>query len=126
MARYRTVGLMIHGGPDDGRMIYLSRQLLKFGRGALNDVVADDKNISREHAAIQGDSTGYWIKDLDSRNGTYVNGECIGQEKRRLQHQDRVQLGSPASDLSWVLIGSNETTEIWTRPADTQVESTAG
>lgn len=50
--------------------------------------------VSREHARIQWDGRGWWIDDLKSTNGTFVNGEKVAHEK--LQHLDVIGLGRNA------------------------------
>ena len=42
-----------------------------------NDMVVDELGVSRPHAGIRGGANGYWISDLGSRNGTFVNGEQV-------------------------------------------------
>ena len=54
-----------------------SRQL-RIGRAADNDVVVSDLSVSRYHAELRRTSRGgYEIVDLDSHNGTYLNGQRI-------------------------------------------------
>ncbi|PYQ38414.1 MAG: hypothetical protein DMF77_24165, partial [Acidobacteria bacterium] len=50
--------------------------------------------VSREHARIKWDGKGWWLEDLKSTNGTFVNGEKIMRE--RLQHLDVISLGRSA------------------------------
>jgi hypothetical protein len=52
-----------------------------------------DKRLSRRHAAIQYRDDGFYVTDLDSTNGTFVNGERI-RHPLFLQDGDRVRLGS--------------------------------
>jgi len=74
--------LWAHGGPDDGRKIQLDSELALIGRASSNDIIVDDAEVSRQHAGIRGDRNGHWIKDLGSRNGTFVNGELLeGEDK---------------------------------------------
>ena len=63
------------------------------GRAVGNDVVLVDDRISRRHATIhvQGEQE-FWLVDLGSRNGTYLNGRRISQPTR-LRDQDRLQIG---------------------------------
>ena len=56
--------------------------------------------VSREHARIKWDGKGWWLEDLKSTNGTFVNGEKVMREK--LQHLDVISLGRSA-DLVFVL-----------------------
>jgi pSer/pThr/pTyr-binding forkhead associated (FHA) protein len=56
--------------------------------------------VSREHARIQWNGRGWWIEDLKSTNGTFVNGEKVAREK--LQHLDVIGLGRNA-DIVFLL-----------------------
>jgi phosphoserine phosphatase RsbU/P len=67
------------------------------GRQSDCDIVLDDKTISRHHAQILQVNQNYFIEDLNSSNGTYVNGQKI-QGRHRLQENDQITLG----DLSIV------------------------
>ncbi|MFQ5557715.1 MAG: FHA domain-containing protein, partial [Acidimicrobiales bacterium] len=57
----------------------------------------DDPNISRNHAEIRPDGTGFVITDLGSTNGTKVNGARI--TRHRLVDGDRVSLGATVLDF---------------------------
>jgi len=55
---------------------------------------AQDQGISRLHAEIRLDAEGVHVVDLDSVNGTLINGKRIEpQQPRRLRHKDIIQLG---------------------------------
>ena len=58
--------------------------------------------VSREHARIKWDGKGWWLEDLKSTNGTFVNGEKVLREK--LQHLDVISLGRKA-DVVFLLRG---------------------
>lgn len=66
---------------------------LGIGRTAGNDLVLVDDRISRRHATIhrQGE-TEFWLVDLGSRNGTYLNGRRV-QQPARLYDRDRIGIG---------------------------------
>jgi len=68
-------------------------QVITIGREQGNSVVISDSNASRYHAQIIGDNGVYRITDLNSTNGTYVNGERIYSE-RPLMLSDTVRIGS--------------------------------
>ncbi len=51
------------------------------GRGADNQIVLDDSLVSRQHARIQKIKEAYYITDLGSSNGTFVNGARIPEGK---------------------------------------------
>ena len=47
------------------------------GRGVDNDIVIDDAHISANHAEIRRDRGQWWLRDLESSNGTKVNGKSV-------------------------------------------------
>jgi class 3 adenylate cyclase len=54
-----------------------------FGRTIINDVVLTDDKVSRRHAMVHAQSPGeYWLVDLGSANGTYLNGRRVAQPCR--------------------------------------------
>lgn len=55
------------------------------------NIVIGDRHISRRHAQVVFEKSGFVIYDLGSTNGTYVNGRCV--RIHQLQDGDRVQLG---------------------------------
>ncbi len=50
---------------------------LTIGRGARNDVLIKDKVVSKNHVRIFFDSGYYYVEDLNSANGTYLNGGIV-------------------------------------------------
>src|SRR5262249_21624770 len=65
---------------------------LWLGRGAECGFVLSDADASRRHAEIICDLDGATLRDLDSKNGTLVNGRVAGE--RRLQDRDEIRIGS--------------------------------
>lgn len=66
---------------------------MSFGRAETNQMVLADEKVSRRHAAIHSRGEGdFWLVDLGSRNGTYLNERRI-QQPSRLRDDDRVRLG---------------------------------
>ncbi|MGA8015682.1 MAG: FHA domain-containing protein, partial [Candidatus Dormiibacterota bacterium] len=56
----------------------LSSGLVRIGRGPGNEIVLADPHVSRDHAELRWDPRGGWqVTDLNSHNGTYVNGHRI-------------------------------------------------
>jgi ABC transport system ATP-binding/permease protein len=71
----------------------LPAKALRIGRVPDNDVVLSDLNVSRHHAELRKSPTGsYEIVDLDSHNGTFVNGQRVTHQV--LSEQDLVSIGS--------------------------------
>jgi len=62
------------------------------GRSRGCDVPVPDVNVSRRHAELRQEGATYWIVDLESTNGTAVNGKQVARE--RLRDGDRITLGS--------------------------------
>ena len=55
--------------------------------------------ISREHAEITAQDGRYFITDLGSRNGTYLNDQRLGSGRRRLRDGDEIRLGAQVALL---------------------------
>ncbi len=66
---------IVHGEPRSVAVAQGPR--LRIGRGQANDVILDDLQVSRSHAEVLLDRDGATVRDLDSRNGTFLNGERI-------------------------------------------------
>ncbi|MEU6060842.1 ATP-binding cassette domain-containing protein [Streptomyces sp. NPDC047097] len=75
----------------------LPARTVRIGRGPDNDLVLDDLTVSRSHAEllVQSDGT-YWIHDLGSHNGTFLNGRRIEREAVRLAAEDIIGIGHSA------------------------------
>lgn len=59
------------------------------------DGILTDSRVSRVHAAVREDSGKYYISDLNSTNGTYVNGKRLnGTETVQLHHMDQIRMAS--------------------------------
>ncbi|HEB12886.1 MAG TPA: DUF2662 domain-containing protein [Actinobacteria bacterium] len=74
-----------------GLEFQLENRVVTIGRRADNDVVLNRPGISRHHARLERDKGAYRLFDLDSTNGTFVNGKEIGQVT--LAHGDEVTFG---------------------------------
>jgi signal transduction histidine kinase/CheY-like chemotaxis protein len=82
------------GKVQPGRVFSIGTKGAVLGRGAETEITIDAHEVSRRHARISTDSSGWVIEDLGSRNGTHVNG--MGVKKQSLEFGDRVQLGDNA------------------------------
>jgi len=65
---------------------------IKIGRLQANDIVLPDPNVSRVHARIERRNKSFFILDLDSTNGTYLNEKRVTEAK--LKDGDIIRLGS--------------------------------
>jgi hypothetical protein len=77
---------------DSGTVFPLLDDESLIGRDASNPISIADNSISSRHARIIRGSDGFFIEDLQSRNGTFVNGGKV-TEKRLLTNNDLVRIG---------------------------------
>ena len=84
-------GLIVIKGPIIGEKFYINKTVLSIGRRPDSDIFLDDITVSRHHALIEKVRQEYVIKDLESLNGTYLNGKIINES--RLNNGDRIQIG---------------------------------
>ena len=68
----------------------LEQETTLLGRGDDCDVVIDNRQVSRHHAKIIKNGDGYFLVDLNSKNGTFLNGEQLVGEARLLQDGDQL------------------------------------
>ncbi len=80
-----------------------STTLLRAGRLASLEIALDDSSVSRRHAEVRLGEDGWYVRDLESTNGTYVNGVRIGPGEHQLRPRDFVQFGKVA-----VVVESND------------------
>ena len=73
------------------REIELTKERTSIGRRPYNDVVIDNLAVSGEHAALQISGADYFVEDLNSTNGSYLNGKALKRE--RLNSGDIVEIG---------------------------------
>ncbi|MEO6624389.1 MAG: FHA domain-containing protein [Burkholderiaceae bacterium] len=71
--------------------VQLTKDRTTLGRRPYNDVVIDNLAISGEHAVFQVSGNDVFIEDLNSTNGTYVNGKAA--KKQQLANGDTVEVG---------------------------------
>jgi signal transduction histidine kinase/CheY-like chemotaxis protein len=69
--------IFIMNGPNKGKMFNFSGNTAYIGRLPDNDIEIRDKTISRKHLRIQRRGNRFVIRDLNSKNGTFVNGKIL-------------------------------------------------
>ena len=87
-----TLAKLVAVDTDLGAAEFPLQPLSFIGRTPDNQVRLNKPAVSRRHAQITQTDKGWAIKDLQSENGSYVNGEKIGE--RPLADGDRVQIGT--------------------------------
>ncbi len=71
--------------------VQLTKERTTLGRRPYNDIVIDNLAVSGEHAVIHMSGPEVVLEDLNSTNGTYVNGKAI--KKQALQNGDGIEVG---------------------------------
>ena len=79
------------GGGRAGEHFLPEGERTTIGRSPDNDIFLDDVTVSRKHAVLIRRGDEFFIEDLGSLNGTYVNRKRI--ESARLESGDEVQVG---------------------------------
>jgi transcriptional regulator with GAF, ATPase, and Fis domain len=94
--------LFVLSGPLKDSTIPLSEGEVTIGREASNGIAVVDPSVSRKHCVLSAQDGRFRVRDLDSRNGTLVNG--TGVEEHWLQHGDEIAAG----DSSFVFLIEEE------------------
>gem|GEM_PF-1268718 len=82
-------------------------------------MVVDEPNVSRRHAAVVSDSQGFWLMDLGSRNGTFINGNSVGADPQKHTNWGKVELGGMSTHwILWNLRTLSKFPDGWGRESD--------
>ena len=100
----RMIRLRGISGEIKGR-VWESESLLRAGRLGSLEIVLDDSSVSRRHAEVRFVEETWSVRDLESTNGTYVNGVRIGAGEQPLRPRDILQFGKVA-----LIVEHNEAT----------------
>jgi hypothetical protein len=87
----KSHALLLLQTPNGPQPIPLESTALSLGRGLGNDVILEDTRVSRHHAQLRYRQRRFWITDLGSTNGTFVNGERVSETA--LRDGDLISLG---------------------------------
>jgi hypothetical protein len=103
--------------------VQITKDKTTLGRRPYNDIVIDNLAVSGEHAVLQMVGADVFIEDLNSTNGTYINGKAI--KKQLLAHNDTVEIGKYKIKYLVDESGDYEKTMIM-RPKETAPVAAAG
>jgi pSer/pThr/pTyr-binding forkhead associated (FHA) protein len=70
----------------------LGGDFVTIGRAPSNQIVVDHPSVSAQHAVLLRTGTSYSLKDLNSTNGTWINGDCVTDAE--LKDGDTIEFGS--------------------------------
>jgi hypothetical protein len=76
----------------DSKQHEIDKRRVVIGRSKDCDIQVADPNVSRRHAEIRQEGSAYWVVDLDSTNGTEVNGRRL--KRAKLRSGDTITVGS--------------------------------
>lgn len=95
-ASARDRGVLVRvDGPSNGQVHSLSAAEVVIGRGSASDFRLNDEGVSRRHALLMHTRGHYFIQDLDSSNGTFLEGRRV--RRAPLMEGDLIQFGPHAS-----------------------------
>ena len=78
----------------------LGGDFVTIGRAPSNQIVVDHPSISAYHALLLRTGASYWLKDLNSTNGTWMNGDCVTDVE--LKDGDTIRFGSVSAIFAGV------------------------
>ncbi|HEX5033996.1 MAG TPA: FHA domain-containing protein, partial [bacterium] len=85
--------LEIVQGPKQGAWFTVAYQKeLTLGRASTNSIMLEDNSVSRSHAVLQSTGHGFTVRDIGSRNGTFLNNKKI-QGEMPVKHMDTIKVG---------------------------------
>lgn len=90
---YKPAFLYVERGPGQGQLLEVKQGAVVIGRASVSDLRVQHPSISRRHAQVKRVGEQFFIKDLGSQNGTFVNKQRIGTEVE-LKIGDLITLGN--------------------------------
>ena len=108
-------------GSEQKNMV-LNRTPFTVGRKVDKDLVIADPRVSRDHAQILQEGSDFFLEDLGSKHGTFVNGERI--QRQKLERGDRLEFG--ARDSAYILFNPAHATSNTAREFLSQISVIGG
>jgi len=104
--------LIVREGQLAGQRWGIAADAVTIGRDATCDIVLPERQVSRHHVRIFREDSGFYVEDLGSKNGTYLNGQPL-TGVQRLQDGDELQI---ALCVKLAFIGSEATLPLGQAP----------
>ncbi len=98
--------LIVIQGNDAGRIFKLTNQAITIGRAAETHFCVNDQTVSRKHCLLEVTHANVILIDLESSNGTFINGQRI--TKKKLINGDKIQVGSTVMKFEMTDIDESE------------------
>lgn len=102
--------VVIVKGYAEGMEFLITREHTVLGRDANADIILKDAQVSRQHAVIEYREGNYTLKDMESTNGTRINGTLI--KETTLLHGNKFSIGDTTLQFILEDIGRGRTYEI--------------
>ena len=83
--------LVVQRGPNAGSKFLVDKDLTTAGRHPESDIFLDDVTVSRRHAEFHRRDGAFFVRDVGSLNGTYVNRQRV--DEAELANGDELQIG---------------------------------
>ncbi len=84
--------LIIYEGELEGQRWIIDQNRITIGRGSDCEIMLPERQVSRHHAQIEREGGSYWLRDLESKNRTHVNGQEISSRQYLLKDGDEIQI----------------------------------
>jgi predicted component of type VI protein secretion system len=95
--------LIVRRGPQPNQIYEFNKDVINLGRDITNDIVINDPEASRHHCRLTRGGGGFTVEDLQSTNGTFVNGQRL-TGARPLSHGDTLGMGETVT-LAYEAVG---------------------
>lgn len=92
-AEYKPAFLYVERGPGAGQLLEVKQGTVVVGRASVSDLRLQHPSISRRHTQIKRQGEQFFVKDLGSQNGTFVNKQRIATEVE-VKPGDSIALGN--------------------------------
>ena len=89
---------------DERKVFYLTKDSVVIGKLAENDIELKDNTVSRQHCRLQRSGKGFKLADMNSTNGSYVNGRRV--QSKALDVGDKITIGR--THLTYLAVGKAE------------------
>lgn len=90
MSNQEVAMLLVQEGNSPKTQWPLAKSPVIIGRETDSDIQINDRQVSRRHAQITRTIQGYTLRDLNSKNGTFLNGEPVSQKPRLMRNGDEI------------------------------------
>ncbi len=95
-----VMALLGISGVLNGRQFAVDKGVVRIGKDAASEVsIAGDDYVSSHHAEIRYDKGSYWLADVHSKNGTFLNGFRLKESPVALNVGDRIRIGNSTLEV---------------------------